>query len=109
MDIKKELGEKIKRSRKKKGLTQEQLAEMVEISARNLSNIELGISFAKAETLEKILESLDMTTEEMFANDSIKNSTELRHEIDLCLDKVRRDNLTLEKIYRIVKCLTDGI
>lgn len=109
MNIKKELGEKIKRYRKKRGLTQEQLAEMVEISARNLSNIEIGISFAKAETLEKILEALDVTTEEIFSNNSIKNSTELRQEIDSCLDKIQRDNLTLEKIYKIVKCLTDEV
>ena len=44
MDLKKELGEKIKRFRKIRGLTQEQLAEMIDISARNLSNIEQGIS-----------------------------------------------------------------
>lgn len=31
MDIKKELGEKIKRLRKIRGLTQEQLAEMIDI------------------------------------------------------------------------------
>lgn len=53
MNIKQELGEKIKRERKKRGLTQEQLAEMVDISSRNLSNIEVGQNFPKAETLEK--------------------------------------------------------
>ena len=42
MDIKKELGEKIKRIRKQRGLTQEELAEMVDISPRSLSNIEVG-------------------------------------------------------------------
>ena len=62
MNIKKELGEKIKRLRKSRGLTQEQLAELVDISSRNLSNIEQGISFAKAETLEKIIISLLYTT-----------------------------------------------
>ena len=72
MNIKKELGEKIKRLRKSRGLTQEQLAELVDISSRNLSNIEQGISFAKAETLEKIIISLNTSTQELFANNHIK-------------------------------------
>ena len=109
MDIKKELGEKIKRLRNKKGLTQEQLAEKIDISSRNLSKIELGLSFVKAETLERILESLDVTTEEMFANDHIKNSEELRAEINQYLDKLKNNNLVLEKIYKIVKLLSDDI
>lgn len=53
MNLKQELGEKIKRIRKNRGLTQEQLAELIDISSRNLSNIELGQNFPKAETLEK--------------------------------------------------------
>ena len=54
-NIKYEIGEKIRRLRKQRKLTQEQLAEMIDISARNLSNIESGISFQKPETLEKLL------------------------------------------------------
>lgn len=109
MDIKKELGEKIKRLRNKKGLTQEQLAEKIDISSRNLSKIELGLSFVKAETLERILESLDVTTEEMFANDHIKSSEELRDGIDQYLNKLKNNNLVLEKIYKIIKLLADDI
>lgn len=109
MDIKKELGEKIKRLRNKKGLTQEQLAEKIDISSRNLSKIELGLSFVKAETLERILESLDVTTEEMFANDHIKSSEELRDGIEQYLNKLKNNNLVLEKIYKIIKLLADDI
>ena len=109
MDIKKELGEKIKRLRNKKGLTQVQLAEKIDISSRNLSKIELGLSFVKAETLERILESLDVTTEEMFANDHIKSSEELRDGIEQYLNKLKNNNLVLEKIYKIIKLLADDI
>ena len=45
MNIKKEFGEKVKRLRKQKGYTQEKLAELIDNSSRNLSNIELGLSF----------------------------------------------------------------
>lgn len=109
MNIKKELGEKIKRIRKNRGLTQEQLAEMVDISSRNLSNIEIGVSFVKSETLEKIVEALDITTEELFSNNHIKSNIELIHGIDLYIDKVRDNNRVLGKIYRIVKTIVEDV
>lgn len=107
MNIKQELGEKIKRLRKQRGLTQEQLAEMVDISPRNLSNIEVGVSFVKAETLEKIIDSLNVSTEELFANEHIKTNLELLAEIDKYINKIKGDTRMLEKIYKILKCLVD--
>lgn len=107
MNLKQELGEKIKRVRKKRGLTQEQLAELIDISSRNLSNIELGQNFPKAETLERILKSLDITTEELFANEHIKSPKELLENIYACLDNVKSDNLKLEKIYKMIKFFID--
>ncbi len=109
MNIKKELGEKIRRVRKLRGLTQEQLAEIVDISPRNLSNIEVGVSFVKAETLEKIVDSLNITTEELFANDHIKTNHELLCAIDGFINKIKDDNQALEKIYKILKCLTEEV
>lgn len=73
MNIKKTLGEKIKRVRKQRGYTQEQLAERIDIAPRNLSKIEVGACFVTAETLEKLLVALNVTTEELFANDHIKD------------------------------------
>ena len=52
MKLKKLLGERIKRLRKSRNLTQEQLAEMIEIAPRNLSRIEVGESFVTAEGLQ---------------------------------------------------------
>jgi transcriptional regulator with XRE-family HTH domain len=52
MGIKKQLGIKIKRIRKHKGLTQEQLAEKVELSLRTMSGIEIGENFVTADTLD---------------------------------------------------------
>ena len=51
MDIKKEIGAKIKRLRQKKGLTQEKLAEQVNISTFTLIGIETGKNFMTAQTL----------------------------------------------------------
>lgn len=109
MDIKKELGEKIKRVRKTRGITQEQLAEMIDISPRSLSNIEVGGCFVKSETLEKIIDALNITTEELFANEHIKSNVELLKDIDSYINQVKNDNKILSKIYRILKCLVEDI
>lgn len=53
MDIKKSLGTRIKELRKQRSLSQEKLAELVEISQNALSYIETGDNFCTAETLEK--------------------------------------------------------
>lgn len=67
MGIKQDLGIKIKRMRKKRGMTQEQLAEVLDISLRTLSGIEIGENFVTADTLNKIVVALDTTNEDLFA------------------------------------------
>ena len=109
MNIKKELGEKIKRVRTMRNLTQEQLAEMIDISSRSLSNIEVGSYFVKFETLERILKVLDISSEELFANDHIKSNQELIREINIFINRIRDDNKELDRIYKILKCLIGDI
>ena len=103
MNIKKEFGEKIKRMRKNRNLTQEQLAEMIDISPRNLSGIEVGANFIKAETLEKILNALDTSMEDLFSNVEIKNNKELLADIIKDLKKVENNDKKLKRIYKMVK------
>lgn len=102
MNIKRTFGEKIKRLRKKRGLTQEQLAEMIDIAPKNLSKIEVGSSFVTAETLEKLLVALNVTTEELFANEHIKESKELLAEIYTQLDKIKDNQQKLETVYKMI-------
>jgi len=107
MNIKKEIGEKIKRCRKKSGYTQERLAEAVDISSRNLSNIELGLSYPKPETLEKIMQTLDMSTQELFANEHLKSDEELLSEINSCINSARTNRILLERVYKVLKAVVD--
>ena len=102
MNVKKTLGEKIKRLRKLRNLTQEELAEMIDIAPKNLSKIELGNNFVTAETLDKLLIALNTTTEELFANDHIKEPKELLAEIYTQLDSIKDNQQKLEMIYKIV-------
>ena len=109
MNIKYELGIKLKQLRKKHVLTQEKFSEMIDISSKNLSNIELGISFPKPETLEKILKSLNVTTEEFFANNHIKSNAELIKCINEYVSNIKNDTQKLMLIYRITRDLSENI
>lgn len=61
---------------------------MIDISSRNLSNLEIGASFLKAETLEKLLIALNITTEELFANNHIKDEKELLADIYTYINRI---------------------
>ena len=58
MGIKKELGKKIKRIRLAKGYTQDKLSEMVDISQKALSSIEVGENSEKLELVYNLTKSL---------------------------------------------------
>jgi transcriptional regulator with XRE-family HTH domain len=102
MDIKKAFGEKLKRLRNKRKLTQEQLAEIIEMSPKNLSKIEVGTSFVSSETLEKIMVALNVTAEELFANDYIKTQEELISDIYKKIDCIKNSQQKLEITYKML-------
>ncbi len=60
------IGKRIQQIRKRKGLTQEQLSELIDISPHYLSALERGVYNIKLETLVKILNHLDCSADEVF-------------------------------------------
>lgn len=60
------LGARIKELRKQKGLTQEQLAEHVDLAARYISLIEVGRSSPSLETIDSIAATLGVELKELF-------------------------------------------
>lgn len=105
MDIKIEFGEKIRRMRQNRGLTQEQLAESIEISQRALSAIERGENFVTSETINKLLKVLNTTSEELFATNHLKKPEELHSEILKNISKLLKNPQKLEIVYNITKSL----
>lgn len=71
--MEKMIGKRIQEIRKKKGITQEQLSEMIGISPHYLSALERGLYNIKLETLVKILNCLDCSADEVFC-DVVKKS-----------------------------------
>lgn len=60
------LGLRIKALRRLKRVTQQELAQMLEISVTSLSHIERGRKLPSPELLEKIARQLDVSREELF-------------------------------------------
>lgn len=59
------IGEKIKKYRKEKGLTQKKLSELSNINEVQIRQYELGKANPKIETIEKIAKALETTTDEL--------------------------------------------
>ena len=106
MGIKQELGLKIKRMRINRGLTQEQLAEKVDVSQRTMSGIEIGENFVTAETLDKIISALNTTSEELFATNHLKEHEYLLEDIQNYLKNISQNPQKLETLYNIIKALS---
>ena len=56
----------LKENRREKGLTQEKLAEIADISLRYIAMLELGKSFPSGEMLEKLAKALDIEAFQLF-------------------------------------------
>lgn len=87
------------------GYTQEKLSEMADISQKALSSIEVGENFVTAETLDKLLNALDVTSEELFATNDVKDSAELIKMINQNLASIGNNPEKLEIIYNLTKSL----
>lgn len=67
--VQKSIGRNIQKFRKKKKLTQEQLAEMVSLSPSYLSAVERGVYQLSLEPLVEIMNCLDCSADDLFADE----------------------------------------
>ena len=95
----------MKSYRKTKKLSQEELAEKVEISVKHLSSIERGLTFVSADLLEKLSISVDVpifyffvNENENFSNEAMLNTIgkiiekHLIHTIEVIKSDIRQKN-----------------
>ena len=94
------LGLRLKEYRENRKLTQDKLAEMVGIDPKHLSRIENGRNYPSLETLEKILDSLDVSYEEIFNFKLLVSKDDLIKKINSRLEVL--DESKLKLIYNIV-------
>jgi len=104
MDKRKLLGSRIRELRIRKGLRQEQLAELVEMEPASVCNIENGRNYPSFLNLEKIINILGVTFTDVFQFEQHQNTNDLMSEINKMLnsypDKV-------QDTYKIVKALIE--
>ncbi len=100
MDTKKLLGKRIKELRKNKGLTQENLAELVGLETTSLSGIESGRHFPSLPTIEKIANKLNIELKTLFDFNHLKSIDDMKCEIVDNIDKLSDDKIIF--IYRLL-------
>ena len=75
--IEKSIGKRIQEYRRKKKLTQEQLAELIDVTPHFLSSLERGIYNIKLDTLVQIINHLDCSADDIFC-DVVNNGYKTR-------------------------------
>ena len=100
-DFKKLLGRKIQSIRKSRKLTQEKLAELINIEPPSLSYLETGKYAPSIETLQKLSEVLDVKPWEFYYFDEI-SPAEMKQELIKALDENQK---LLKIIYKFYKSI----
>ncbi|MDO5437508.1 MAG: helix-turn-helix transcriptional regulator [bacterium] len=102
-DIKHLTGKRIRELRLSKGLSQEKLAELVNIDQRSLSYIECGNAFP-SKCLLKLAEVLEIELSEIFNFSHLNLS---RNEMENCIKKGIEglSDENIKTIYRLIKAM----
>ncbi|MDO5438009.1 MAG: helix-turn-helix transcriptional regulator, partial [bacterium] len=66
------VGKRIKEIRESKNIKQNELAELIDIEATNLSKLEKGVHLPKEETIQKITKALNVTIKDLFDFEHIR-------------------------------------
>lgn len=98
-NLKELLGKRIRELRKDKKLTQEQFAELIGIEPRNLIKIENSQTFPRVQTLEKILEVLDISPQVLFNFEHLEDVDKLRIKI---IEKLEHNDDLVKLVYKML-------
>jgi len=110
--FKKRFGAKVKHYRENAGLSQEQLAEKIDVETSTIAKLETGINFPNAKTIVNLINFFGMEPGELFnfgvGKIVLQSENELLKKV---LDELYDyDDAKLEYIYKIIKYLNeDGL
>lgn len=99
VNIKNLFGRKIKEYRKKKNLTQAQLAELANVDDKHISCIESGKNFPSPDLIERLATSLSVEPKDLFEFYYLQNAADLKSDITAMLDKLNEEELSLAHKY----------
>lgn len=98
--LKKNIGEKIKFFRKRKGLSQSELAELVNIEMKSLSRIESGHNYPQCENLIAIAKALDVAPWQFYHCDDVKNINKMKDDI---INSINLDSNYVVSLYQYLQ------
>ena len=99
------LGKNIKKYRKLRGLTQEKLAETVDIEIKSLSLIETGNNFVSSKTLQKLSTVLDVAPSDLLMYDNDNETDRLYKDAQQALELLKNNQTKL----RILTYVLNGL
>ena len=100
-----EFHEKLQELRKSRGMTQEELAEKVDISASHMSVVERGKKGVKVETLVNIANALDVSPNELLQDVAIHAQTDTANELTAKIMRLPADRRAVA--LNVLKALVD--
>ena len=104
-NLKTKLGRRIKNLRKDRNITQEQLAEMINMDITSLSKIETGRNYPQSETLERISDALNVDVDKLF---QFNNRLCPKDYVD-GINKNIRDLYNNEEKLKILYCVSSAL
>lgn len=91
-----EIGERVKYARECSGLTQEQLAERIDVSTQYISDLERGVVGISISTLKKLCVSIGISSDQILFDPKADNS--LNAVIDKCRGLSREQTMLLAEM-----------
>ena len=95
-------GQRVRELRVAKKLTQETVAELIDIQPENYSRIENGLSFPKPENIVKLSKVLDVEIAELFQFSHLNDYEKI---LDAIIEKLKSDKETTVITYKFLKSL----
>ena len=93
-----EIGERIKNAREQRKITQEKLAERVEVSPQYISDLERGVVGVSVSTLKNICLALDVTSDSLLFD--VVQDSDISVLVDCCRRLSQKQFSVVEDIVR---------
>ena len=99
------IGSKIKEARERAHLTQEELAEIIDISPTHMSVIERGVKTPKLDTFVKIVKALNLSADALLLDGMDQVNDSIVAELSVRLGRLTDENQN--RILKAIRALTE--
>ena len=100
-NLKIKLGQRIKSLRKNLNITQETLAELINMDITSLSKIETGRNYPQPETIEKIANALNVDIAQLFSFQELNTKEDYISAIHKNISQIENNEEKLKLLYKI--------